>query len=70
MTFITYLHKDKWIIRVNGHEGRYLLEYTNDNWETKQLKYYESKKDLLKALSLRFSEEELKLIRKFESDPE
>jgi len=35
---------------------------------SKTNKYYESKDELLQALASRFSEEELKLIRQYESD--
>jgi len=69
MTFITYLHKGKWIIRVSGHNGKYLLEYSEDQFNSKTTKSYESKEELLQALDSRFSGEELKVIRKFESDP-
>jgi len=69
MTFITYLHKGKWIIRVSGHDGKYLLEYSEDQLNSKTTKSYESKEELLQVLASRFSEEELKLIRQFENDP-
>jgi len=69
MTFITYLHKGKWLIRVSGHHGKYMLEYSEDQLNSKTTKSYESKEELLQALVSRFSEEELKLIMKFENDP-
>jgi len=68
MTFITYLEKGNWIIRVSGHDGKYTLEFTDDIWDSKTIKYYDSLDDLLQVLNHRFSEEELELIIKFESD--
>jgi len=69
MTFITYLHKGKWLIRVSGHNGNYMLEYSEDQLNSKTTKSYESKEELLQVLASRFSEEEQKMIRQFESDP-
>lgn len=61
MTFKGYLYKGDYVIRVcSSKEGSFKIEYTNDNWKTKEFKEYNSRYDFLKAMELRFLSEELK----------
>jgi len=60
MTFKGYLEKNGYLIRVWHEDGRYEVEYSNDGFETKQVKVYGSRYAFLKAMELRFAPEELK----------
>jgi len=60
MTFKGYLEKNGYLIRVWHEDGRYEVEYSNDGFETKQVKVYGSRYKFLEAFESRFSPEELK----------
>jgi len=55
------LEKNGYEIRVWKEEnGGYQLEYSNDGFRTKQVKFYGSRYAFLKAMELRFAPDELK----------
>jgi len=60
-TFRGVLEKNGYVIRI-WHEdnGAYLMEYSNDGFETKAVKVYGSRCAFLKAMEHRFAPDELK----------
>ena len=60
MTFKGYLKKNGYLIRVWHHEGRYKMQYSNDEFTTKTVKVYGSRYAFLNAMELRFAPYELK----------
>ena len=60
MTFLKTLTKDGWTIYVYSLPGdRYMIEYSNDGFGSKERKEYESKDELLKMMSKRIADSEL-----------
>ena len=57
MTFLKTLTKDGWTIYVYSLPGhRYMIEYSNDGFGSKERKEYESKDELLKMMSKRIAD--------------
>ena len=62
MTFLKTLTKDGWTIYVYSlPDDRYMIEYSNDGFGSKERKEYDSKDELLKMLSKRFDEDVISL---------
>ena len=59
-TFKGNLEKNGYEIRVFKENQGYQIEYSNDEFRTKQVKFYGSRYAFLKAMELRFAPEELK----------
>ncbi len=60
MTFLKTLTKDGWTIHVYSLPGdRYMIEYSNDGFGSKERKEYDSKEELLEMLKRRFEAREL-----------
>ena len=59
MTFLKTLSKDDWTIYVYSLPGdRYMIEYSNDGFGSKERKEYDSKEELLEMLKKRFEDNE------------
>jgi len=60
MTFLKTLTKEGWTIYVYSLPGdRYMIEYSNDGFASKERKEYESKEELIEILKPRFGFKEL-----------
>jgi len=62
MTFLKTLTKDGWTIYIYSlPDDRYMIEYSNDGFGSKERKEYDSKEELLKILKPRFGYNKLDL---------
>jgi len=63
MTFLKTLTKDGWTIYVYSlSKGRYMIEYSDDGFGSKERKEYEDLGQLIEVLSKRFSREQIKFL--------
>ena len=66
MTFLKTLTKDGWTIYVYAlPKERYMIEYSNDGFGSKQRQEYETIDELLYVLRKRFSYKQLKFLDPF-----
>ena len=64
MTFLKTLTKDGWTIYVYSLPGdRYMIEYSDDGFGSKERKEYDSKGELIEILKPRFGYKELDFLR-------
>lgn len=60
MTFLKTLTKDNWTIYVYSlPDDRYMIEYSNDGFGSKERKEYDSKELLMGVLRKRFADSKL-----------
>jgi len=65
MTFLKSITKEGWTIYIYSlPDERYMIEYSNDGFDSKQRKEYETKDESLEMLKERFDEDDLSTIAK------
>ena len=63
MTFLKSLNKDGWTIYVYSlPKDRYMIEYINDGFGSKERKEYDTKDELLEVLKKRFFYDQIKFL--------